>query len=62
MGFLLIGPACVTFEGYRATIIYLFIYALMSAVLLVVLVASTSRTNGRPMLYLTDLRMFGQTN
>lgn len=61
MGFLLIGPACVTFEGYRATLSYLFIYALMSTVFLIVLV-STRLDNGDTMLYLTDLRSLGRTD
>ena len=59
MGFLLIGPACVTFEGYRATFTYLFIYALMSALFLVVLVR-TRRDDGEPMIYLTDFRALGK--
>ena len=53
MGLLLMGPACVSFEGYRSTFLYIFMYAIMSTVFLVVLV-SERRNDGRTMLYLTD--------
>lgn len=60
MGFLLIGLVCNSTAGYRATILYLFIYALMSVAFLLIFI-QTRRADGYPLLYLADFRGFGQS-
>jgi NADH-quinone oxidoreductase subunit N len=56
VGFLLIGLACGTFDGYRATVLYLFLYALMSVGFLVIFFNARRVRDGRPLGYLTDFR------
>lgn len=56
MGFLLMGIACGTLEGYRATTLYLFLYALMSVGFLVIFFNARRTSDGRPLKYLTDFR------
>jgi len=58
IGFLLVGLATNTNEGYRATLFYLVIYAVMNVGFLVVFL-NTTRTNGSGLLYLTDFRGLG---
>lgn len=59
IGFLLLGLATGSFEGYRATLLYLFIYAIMNIGFLVVFL-NARRQDGHSMLYLTDFRGLGQ--
>lgn len=61
MGFLLIGLVCNSVAGYRSTIIYLFIYAVMSMAFLLVFIHAR-REDGRHLRYLTDFRGFGQAS
>jgi len=61
MGFLLIGLVCNSVFGYRATIFYLFVYALMSIAFLLIFIQAR-REDGRPLLYLVDFRGFGQSS
>jgi NADH-quinone oxidoreductase subunit N len=61
IGFLLLGLACASFEGYRATIIYLLIYSLRNFSFLV-LFLNARRADGRSLLYLTDFRGLGASN
>lgn len=61
MGFLFIGFLSNSMEGYRSTVIYIFIYAVMSAVLLSIFI-SARKTNKQQLDYLTDFRGFGVSN
>jgi NADH-quinone oxidoreductase subunit N len=58
IGFLLIGLATASLEGYRATFIYLVLYAIMNVGFLKVFL-STRRYDGRSLIYLTDFRNLG---
>jgi NADH-quinone oxidoreductase subunit N len=59
IGFLLLGVSSGAFEGYRATLFYLFIYAIMNIGFLVVFL-HTRRSDGKSLVYLTDFRGLGQ--
>jgi len=59
MGFLLIGLATATFEGYRATLFYLFIYAIMNLGFLVIFLG-VNRPDRYNLAYLTDFAGFVQ--
>jgi NADH-quinone oxidoreductase subunit N len=59
IGFLLLGISSGAFDGYRATLFYLFIYAIMNVGFLVVFL-HTRRSDGRSLVYLTDFRGLGQ--
>jgi NADH-quinone oxidoreductase subunit H len=59
MGFLLIGVSSHSFEGLTSTLTYLFIYAVMNVIFLIIFL-NVRRENGFSMTYLTDLRGFGQ--
>jgi NADH-quinone oxidoreductase subunit N len=62
MGFLLMGLACGTFEGYRATLLYVVLYAVMSVGFLVVFFNARRTRDKRSAEYLTDFRGLAQTN
>lgn len=62
MGFLLMGIACGTFEGYRATALYLFLYAIMSIGFLVIYFNIRRVYDGRSAEYLTDFRGLAQSS
>jgi len=53
------GIAAGSVEGYRATLFYLTLYALMNAGFLVIFL-NARREDGYSLLYLTDFRGFGQ--
>lgn len=59
IGFLLLGLATGSFEGYRTTLLYLFIYAVMNIGFLVVFL-NARRSDGNSLLYLSDFRGIGQ--
>lgn len=59
IGFLLLGVATGSFEGYRATLFYLLIYAVMNIGFLIAFL-NARRPDGNSMLYLTDFRGLGQ--
>jgi len=59
MGFLLLGISTGSFEGYRTTLLYLFIYAVMNAGFLLVFL-NLKRENGMDLLYLTNFRGLGR--
>jgi NADH-quinone oxidoreductase subunit N len=61
MGFLLLGAACNSKEGYSASILYLFIYAVMGICFLMIFI-HTRREDHQSLLYLTDFRGLGQTD
>lgn len=56
MGFLLIGLACGTLEGYRATLIYLVLYVVMSLAFLNIFLHIVRTHDSQTPLYVTDLR------
>jgi len=62
MGFLLTGIATGTPEGYRATLIYLLVYAAMSIIFLLVFIHARRDDDRQSLLYLSDFRGLGQTN
>ena len=55
------GPLVNSLEGYRSTIVYTFIYAIMSVGLLLIFIYAR-REDGYSLLYLTDFRGFGQAS
>jgi NADH-quinone oxidoreductase subunit N len=59
IGFLLLGIASGSFEGHRATLLYLLLYAIMNVGFLVVFLHAR-RPDGTSLLYITDFRGFGQ--
>jgi len=54
MGFLLIGLACGTFEGLRATLIFLLIYIIMNVGFFIFFLLTRNIINNKSMIYLTD--------
>ena len=61
MGFLLMGVASATIEGYRATIIYLFLYVVTNLLFLTVFL-NARRSDGLSLIYVTDFRRLAETN
>lgn len=59
IGFLLLGLSTATLEGYRTTLFYLVIYAIMNIGFLTVFL-NARREDGKSLVYLTDFRGFGQ--
>jgi len=55
IGFFLLGVSTNSVEGYRATIIYLFIYALINVGFLMVFL-NARRADGSSIVYLSDFR------
>jgi NADH:ubiquinone oxidoreductase subunit 2 (subunit N) len=53
------GLATASQEGYRATILYLLLYAMMSVAFLIVFL-NARRADGKSLIYLTDFRGFGE--
>lgn len=53
------GLSSASLEGYRTTMFYLVLYAIMNVGFLVVFLHAR-RQDGRSLLYLTDFRGFGQ--
>ena len=59
IGFILLGLAAGSFEGYRTTLLYLFIYAVTNIGFLVVFL-NARRADGNSLIYLSDFRGIGQ--
>lgn len=59
MGFLLMGLATGTLEGYRTTLLYLLIYVVMNIGFLTVFLCARRASDGFSFIYLTDFRHFG---
>jgi NADH-quinone oxidoreductase subunit N len=59
IGFLLVGLSSASAEGYRTTMFYLVLYALMNIGFLIVFLHAR-RADGQSLIYLTDFRGFGQ--
>lgn len=62
MGFLLIGVATGTFEGIRASLIYLLIYVIMNLGVFLVFLNTYEKNTGRNIAYLTDFSYFARNN
>jgi NADH-quinone oxidoreductase subunit N len=62
MGFLLIGLTVGTFEGIRASLIYLLIYVLMNIGLFVILLNTYNIYTNRAILFLTDFTYLSKNN
>jgi len=62
MGFLLLGLATASFEGYRATLLYLVIYIAMNIGFLTVFLNARRKADNSTYTYLTDFRNLGQTD
>jgi NADH-quinone oxidoreductase subunit N len=62
MGFLLMGLACGTFEGFRAALIYLLLYVIMNAGFFLLFLCTKEKTLNKPLTYLTDFNDFAQNN
>ena len=60
MGFLLLGLATASFEGYRSTVVYLIIYIVMNIGFLTVFLTARRTSTGATLRYLTDFRELGQ--
>ena len=59
IGFLLLGVSSASMEGYRTTLFYLLVYALMNVAFLVVFLHTRLREYNTGLLYLTDFRDIG---
>lgn len=62
MGFLFMGLTCGTFEGFRATLIYLLLYVIMNAGFFLVFLTTKESTSNKPLTYLADFNDFAQKN
>jgi NADH-quinone oxidoreductase subunit N len=60
MGFLLLGLSTLTLEGYRATVLYLALYALMNIGFLLLFLHCGHHFGASAFKYLTDFRSLGQ--
>ena len=62
MGFLLMGLATGTFEGVRASLIYLFLYVLMNLGFFLLFLTTKDSKTKKSLTYLTDFNIFAQNN
>lgn len=62
MGFLLMGLAAGTFEGIRASLIYLLLYVLMNLGFFILFLTTKDMKTKKAMTYLTDFNLFAQNN
>jgi len=62
MGFLLIGVACSTFIGIRATLIYLFIYIVMNCGFLQIFLTTYADKDNLTLDFVTDFKYFARDN
>lgn len=62
MGFLLMGLAAGTFEGIRASLIYLLLYVLMNLGFFILFLTTKDMKTKKSMTYLTDFNLFAQNN
>lgn len=62
MGFLLMGIACGTYEGFRAALIYLLLYVLMNLGFFIIFLCTKEKTTNKSLTYLTDFNNFAKNN
>jgi NADH-quinone oxidoreductase subunit N len=62
MGFLFLGLACGTFEGLRASLIYLLLYIIMNLGFFILFLNTKERNTNRALTYLTDFNDYAQYN
>lgn len=62
MGFLLMGLTSGTFEGFRATLIYLLLYIIMNTGFFLIFLTTKEKTTNKSLTYLTDFNDFAQKN
>jgi NADH-quinone oxidoreductase subunit N len=62
MGFLFMGLACGTFEGIRASLIYLLLYVLMNLGFFLLFLTTKDQKTNRYLTYLTDFNDYAQNN
>ena len=62
MGFLLMGLATGTFEGIRASLIYLLLYVLMNLGFFLLFLTTKDSKTGKYLTYLIDFNVFAQNN
>jgi NADH-quinone oxidoreductase subunit N len=62
MGFLLMGLAAGTFEGIRASLIYLVLYVLMNLGFFILFLTTKDSKTRKSLTYLTDFNVFAQNN
>jgi len=62
MGFLLMGLAAGTFEGIRASLIYLVLYVLMNLGFFILFLTTKDLKTKKSLTYLTDFNLFAQNN
>jgi NADH-quinone oxidoreductase subunit N len=62
MGFLFMGLACGTFEGIRASLIYLLLYVLMNLGFFLLFLTTKDQKTNRSLTYLTDFNDYAQHN
>lgn len=60
MGFLLLGFAAGSADGYRASLIYLFIYAVMNVGFLTIFLGARRTKGHKNLIFLTDFRGLGE--
>ena len=62
MGFLFLGLACGTFEGLRASLVYLLLYIIMNLGFFFLFLNTKERKSNRSLTYLTDFNDYAQHN
>ena len=62
MGFLFMGLACGTFEGLRASLLYLLLYILMNLGFFILFLNTKEKKTNRAMLYLSDFHDYAKDN
>ena len=62
MGFLFMGLACGTFEGLRASLIYLLLYILMNLGFFVLFLNTREKNTNRALTYLSDFNDYAQNH
>jgi NADH-quinone oxidoreductase subunit N len=62
MGFLFLGLACGTFEGLRASLIYLLLYIIMNLGFFILFLNTKEQNTNRSLTYLTDFNDYAQHN
>ena len=60
MGFLFMGLACGTFEGLRASFIYLLLYILMNLAFFILFLNTREKDTHRSLTYLSDFNDYAQ--
>src|SRR3984885_1857704 len=62
MGFLFLGLACGTFEGLRASLIYLLLYIIMNLGFFILFLNTKEQNTNRALTYLSDFNDYAQKN